>query len=301
MVKRPDRSAETIKFQAQEVLDFARAERRFATLVVIQGADADIGSHILCDRPVVIGRDQANELPLADGSTSRRHCQVERMTDGTAYLLRDLGSTNGTLLNGRRIEAETLKEGDKIFVGASVIKFGWADAFEVDYQSRVDALVGTDELTGLLSKRRFDGDYKTAVNAARSTGRPLSVLVMDMDGLKKINDTYGHAVGGQAIKEVAGSLRLVLEARGSTCRFGGDEFISFLPDCEKPQAVELGQKIRDRVAAHSVDWEGVRVAPTISIGVATFPEDGDTPETLFRRADEALYRAKAGGRNQVAT
>jgi diguanylate cyclase (GGDEF)-like protein len=123
---------------------------------------------------------------------------------------------------------------------------------------------------------------------------------MDMDGLKQINDTHGHEMGGYAIIEVARIIRDTIGEQGETCRFGGDEFIAFLPVLDKTQASQVGQSIRDNVAGHVFEKNGIRVAPTISIGVSSFPEDGETPEDLFRKADRALYRAKAAGKNQVA-
>jgi diguanylate cyclase (GGDEF)-like protein len=303
MPKRPKddgrrRPAETIKFSAEDV-DFARTARRFAALLVVQGAEVDLGHHVVCDRPIVIGRDAAVELPLADGSISRKHCQVERDDDSGRYLLRDLGSTNGTRVNGSRVQdAVPLAEGDKIFLGASVVKFSYADGFDVDYHERLESMVATDALTGLLSKRKFDAEYAQAVEKASAIA-PLSVLVMDMDGLKQINDTHGHEMGGFAITEVAAIIRRVLGALGETCRFGGDEFISYLPTSDKKQARDLAEKIRDGVATHHFEKGGVKVAPTISIGVATLPDDGETTDELFRAADRELYRAKGSGKNQV--
>lgn len=295
------RAAETIKFTAADVQDFARTARRFAALLVVQGAEVDLGTHVVCDRPITLGRDPDVELPLRDGSISRRHCSVERDDESGRYVLRDLGSTNGTRVNGTRVkEPVPLAEGDKIFLGASVVRFSYADGFDVEYHAKLESLVTTDALTGLLSKRRFDAEYARAVDTARLDGAPVSVLVMDMDGLKQINDTHGHDMGGYAIIEVAKIIQGALQGQGETCRFGGDEFMSFLPAKSKPEACALAERIRDGVASHVFEKDGIRVCPTISIGVATLPEDGDTTDDLFRAADRALYRAKGAGKNQVA-
>lgn len=303
MPKRTDqrRPAETIKFTSVDVQDFARTARRFAALLVVQGAEVDLGTHVVCDRPVVLGRDTDVELPLRDGSISRRHCQVERDEDSGRYLLRDLGSTNGTRVNGTRVqEPVPLAEGDKIFLGASVVRFSYADGFDVEYHAKLESMVSTDALTGLLAKRHFDAAFANALDKAKLEGVPLAVLVMDMDGLKKINDTYGHDVGGYAITEVARIIREVVAARGDTCRFGGDEFISILPGQDKTAAGAIAEAIRDHVAHHLFEKDGVRVGPTISIGVSAYPDDGESTEELFRASDRALYRAKAAGKNQVA-
>jgi two-component system, cell cycle response regulator len=304
MPKRTDqrRPAETIKFSSEDVLDFSRIARRFASLLVVQGAEVDLGTHVICDRPITLGRDHDIELPLRDGSISRKHCRIERDEETTRYVLNDLGSTNGTRVNGTRVQGRVpLAEGDKIFLGATVLKFSFADGFDVEYHEKVESMVTTDALTGLLAKRRFDGAYSFAVQNARQNEGTLSVLVMDMDGLKQINDTHGHEMGGYTITEVAGIIRERVGEGGSTCRFGGDEFITFLPGVDKVVACQIGERIRDGVANHLFEKNGVKVNPTISIGVATLPEDGETPEELFRVADRALYRAKGAGKNQVAS
>lgn len=295
------RAAETIKFSSQHEVDFTRTARRFASLLVVQGAEADLGRHVVCDRPITLGRDPDVELSLRDGSISRRHCRIERDEETGRYLLSDCGSTNGTRVNGTRVvEPVPLAEGDKIFLGASVVRFSYADGFDVEYHAKLESLVSTDALTGLLSKRRFDVAFQEAVTRARLEGAPLSVLVMDMDGLKQINDTYGHEMGGHAIIEMAQILRSVLEGMGPICRFGGDEFISFLPHHDKASACQTAERICEEVRSHVFEKNGIRVHPTISIGVASLPDDGDTVEELFRRADAALYRAKGAGKNQVS-
>jgi diguanylate cyclase (GGDEF)-like protein len=303
MPKRPQdrRPAETIKFSSEDVQDFSHIARRFGSLVVVQGAETDLGTHVVCDRPVTLGRDSDVELPLRDGSISRRHCCIERDDQSGRYVLRDLGSTNGTRVNGTRVvEPVSLAEGDKIFLGATVAKFSYADSVDVEFQAKLESMVNEDALTGLLSQRKFDNAYALAVQAAREAGGTLSVLVMDMDGLKIINDTHGHQMGGFTIIEVARIIQTVVATRGETCRFGGDEFMTYLPAYDKATACQLADKLRDTVCHHRFEKDGVQVRPTISIGVATLPDDGDKPDDLFNAADRALYRAKSAGKNQVA-
>ena len=299
MPKAPKRkAAETIKFGIEP--EFDPTSRRRGSLVVVQGAEADLGIHVLCDRPIVMGRDPEVELPLRDGSASRRHCQVERDDANGNFLLRDLGSTNGTHVNGKRVEGTwQLNEGDKIFLGASIVKFTYTDELDVEYMAKVDNMVSTDALTGLLSRRKFDAAFRAAIDSARGDGSPLAVLVMDMDGLKGINDTYGHEMGGHCIIQMAQAMREVLGSHGEICRYGGDEFVSFLPATDKAAARRLAEAVCEAVGRRNFSKDGVTVSPTLSIGVSSQPDDGDTYELLFHAADRALYRAKAGGKNQV--
>ncbi len=268
--------------------------------MVLQGSDGDIGTHVMIDRPITLGRDPAVELPLHDEGISRRHCRVEPK-DGHCVLV-DLRSTNGTLLNGDKLEGgaeQVLAAGDRIYLGACVVKFTFADALEVGYHAQMDTLIGTDDLTGLIAKRRFDAAYLRAVENARVQGEKLAVMMLDLDGLKLINDTHGHPVGAYTISEVGKVIGAAVGQAGAACRFGGDEFAVFLPGYGKGDAKKLGERIRERVAAHRFEKEGVVVKPTISIGLSGFPDDGETADVLLARADEALYRAKRAGRDRV--
>jgi diguanylate cyclase (GGDEF)-like protein len=271
-----------------------------AALLVLQGAEADLGKHIWLDRDVTLGRDPLVELPLADEVISRRHCKV-KFGDG-GFLVEDLGSTNGTALNGEKIVApRRLRSGDQVRLGGVVVKFVLADPIEHTFHAQMDERVGTDELTGLVAKRRFDAALDRALEAARTMKTPLSVMMLDMDGLKRINDAHGHPVGGATIAAVGKIIGEVVTPHGAACRLGGDEFVAFLRGLTKPLAVQFGESIRSWVATHKFEKDGVVVQPTLSIGIAAFPSDGKTPEKLLRRADEALYRAKKEGRDRVRT
>jgi diguanylate cyclase (GGDEF)-like protein len=300
--RRRNQGSQTIKLSVDEVRSsIARAQRKQAALVVLQGSESDIGTHVVLDKPVTLGRDPTVELPLQDEGISRRHCRV--LSDDGKYVLEDLRSTNGTLLNGDRVAGRALlNAGDRIYLGSCVVKFTDSDAVEVGFHAQMDALVGTDDLTGLVAKRRFDAAYVRALDAARSRKQPLTIMMLDMDGLKQINDTHGHPVGAYAISEVGRIIgSIILSAQGAACRFGGDEFAAFLPGAPKDHGLQVGERIRSTIAGHKFEKDGLVLRPTISIGVAAFPDDGREAELLLRRADEALYRAKKTGRDRVKT
>jgi two-component system, cell cycle response regulator len=294
---------ETVKLNVDEVREsIARAQRKQAALVVLQGSESEIGTHVMLDKPVTLGRDPKAELTLQDEGISRRHCRIFFEKDKVAFFIEDLGSTNGTLLNGKRLQAaKKLEAGDRIYLGACVIKFTYSDALEVGYHAQMDVLVGTDDLTGLIAKRRFDAAYVRAVEEARRMRAPLAVMMLDLDGLKLINDTHGHPVGAHTIGEVGKIIGQIVSPHGAACRFGGDEFAAFLPNLGKRDGAKVGETIRALVAGHRFEKDGVVVRPTISIGVSAFPEDGAAADILLRKADEALYRAKKTGRDRVNT
>jgi diguanylate cyclase (GGDEF)-like protein len=293
-------SGDTIKLNVDDVREtVARAQGKKAALVVLHGSDGDIGTHVMIDRAITLGRDPAVELPLHDEGISRRHCRVAPLE--AKFVLEDLRSTNGTLLNGEQVIAggHELSPGDRIYLGACVVKFTYSDALEVGYHAQMDTLIGTDDLTGLIAKRRFDAAYLRAVENARVQSEELAVMMLDLDGLKQINDAHGHPVGAHTIAEVGRVIGSVVGQAGAACRFGGDEFAVFLPGYGKADAKKLGEKIRVRIAERAFEKDGVVVRPTISAGLAAFPDDGETADVLLAKADEALYRAKRAGRNRV--
>jgi diguanylate cyclase (GGDEF)-like protein len=271
-----------------------------ASLLVVQGAEVDLGRHILLDRPITMGRDERVDLPLNDGSISRAHCRVERDPENGRYVLVDLGSTNGTSLNGVRVRDHVpLTAGDKIFLGASVIRFSFSDAFDVEFHSRLEEMVSTDPLTGLSSKRQYDAIYDALLERALAEESPLGVLVMDMDGLKQINDTHGHEMGSYAIAEVGRLIREELAGHGHVCRFGGDEFTACIPGLDGAGLRAIAETLRARVGGHAFVKGGIAIKPTLSIGVASYPDEEKDAGQLFTSADHAMYRAKRAGKNRV--
>ena len=301
--KEPTGKDKTVTFVAGEFVRYQqfisqRLSKQLATLLVIDGTPADVGRHVTVELEAVLGRDEGS-LRLRDSRCSRRHAAVTR--EGAGYVVRDVGSTNGTYLNGVLLEgAQPLKDGDWIMLGQTAVKFNIVDGAQADYLARVEDLVTKDELTGLPAKHTFDASLEEAMRAAGATGSPLGALMMDMDGLKKINDRHGHHVGANTISEVGMLIGRVVGDRGEACRFGGDEFSAFLPRTDLEGALAVAEEIRREVEGLIVTFEGVEVKATISIGVAELPPDVSTPSALLARADRALYRAKEQGRNCVS-
>jgi diguanylate cyclase (GGDEF)-like protein len=278
----------------------APPSEKLAALVVMQGAESDLGIHVVVDRSLTLGRDPKVEVPLHDEGISRRHCRI--FIDDDRYLVEDLGSTNGTLLNGEPVDRPMrLRAGDRIYLGACIVKFTHADKLEVGYHAQMDALISTDDLTGLVAKRRFDAACARAVEHARTTRTSLAVMMLDLDGLKQINDKHGHPVGAYVIAEVGKIIGAVVSAFGAACRFGGDEFAAFLNGVDKAGGREIAESIRKWVGQHRFEKHGAILRPTVSIGIAALPTDGRSADVLLRKADEALYRAKRTGRDRVRT
>ncbi|HEY9217808.1 MAG TPA: PleD family two-component system response regulator [Phenylobacterium sp.] len=162
-------------------------------------------------------------------------------------------------------------------------------------------LAVTDQLTGLHNRRYMQGQLEALVRRAGHGGEPVSTLLLDIDHFKKINDGYGHDVGDEVLREFAVRLASNVRAIDLPCRYGGEEFVVVMPDTKLADAERIAERIRLHVAGapFRTSAEGDLLSVTISIGVAAAQHPADTPETLLKRADEALYEAKASGRNKV--
>jgi diguanylate cyclase (GGDEF)-like protein len=272
------------------------------SLVVVAGED--VGLRFTLDRSCDIGRDPGAEIPIRDENASWRHARVEDRGN-LDWVVVDLGSTNGVLVNGEKVVEALLRPGDRVFVGKTIVEFQHQDAISAVFNEELDRLLSIDELSGLWVKRRFDAQLATAVSAVNSGTSPVvSVIVMDMDGVKAINDTHGHDMGAFVIGAGGHVIGSELGERAPSAfatRFGGDEFAAALPGVAKSDAVVIAEAIRVAVVEHVYERAGVRVQPGLSCGVAAMPDDAPDAEGAFRAADQAMYRAKRGGKNRVAT
>ncbi|HSB26888.1 MAG TPA: GGDEF domain-containing protein [Pyrinomonadaceae bacterium] len=287
--------------------DLSKQKRR-PVLITLRGEL--LGAPIPLERDVVtIGRVIEADIRLNDSKTSRLHAQISigrTGTGGPIFTLRDLGSTNGTLVNGRRITETPLADGDKILIGEHLFRFELLDEIDQEFQQQVHRLIGHDELTGLLTSKSFFVELRREAARAEEKGQPFCVLMMDLDHFKQINDRYGHLVGSRALQDVGVIIKAALRSGDVASRFGGEEFAAFLLDADYAQAIVAAERIRRAVEVHdflaatttSAD-RGEVFRVTVSIGVAVFPVDAKDPIQLVEMADSALYRAKRSGRNMI--
>jgi two-component system cell cycle response regulator len=165
---------------------------------------------------------------------------------------------------------------------------------------RAESLSVTDDLTRLYNSRYLNQVLRRETKRASRSGRPLSLLFIDLDGFKQVNDTYGHLSGSKALVEAAGLIRGCARETDVVARFGGDEFSVILPDTGREGAVSVAMRVRERVAEHSfLKTDGLTVRLTASVGLATLPDVAGSAEELVRAADKAMYRVKDAGKNGI--
>lgn len=156
-----------------------------------------------------------------------------------------------------------------------------------------------DPLTGLLNRRYLAETMPRELARATREGRPLALLMIDVDHFKQVNDALGHAAGDQVLRALGGLLRAMTRASDVACRWGGEEFVVVLPGAPADAGARRAEDMRLAFQTLAFPDQASRAHSTFSVGLAVFPAHGDTPEALLEAADRALYRAKEGGRNCV--
>jgi two-component system, cell cycle response regulator len=260
---------------------------------------------------VTLGRALEADVRINDFRASRLHARitVERNAGNSSVrcIIRDLASTNGTLINGQPLTEAVLTEGDKISIGDQLFRFDMLDEIDREFQQQIHRLISHDELTGLLTSKSFFSELRREAAKAEVNSHPFCVLMMDLDHFKEVNDSYGHLVGSQTLEEIGGVIKRALRAGDVAARFGGEEFAAIILDADYPQGLVAAERVRSAVQNYEflaarrdalVAAKTLRI--TISIGVAAFPDDAKDPIELIELADSALYRAKRNGRNRIA-
>ena len=270
-----------------------------ATLKILTGLESG-RTQILSAAETVIGRGVQCNLIIDDASLSRRHCRVLR--SGDTFVIEDLGSRNGTRVDGALISfAVPLREGAMVHLAAGVaLKFSSQDELEVQAQQRLYESAVLDALTGVHNRRHLDQRLRAELAFAARHDSPLSVLLLDIDHFKKVNDTMGHAAGDAALRALGQRLQRSVRTEDVVARYGGEEFAVIARGIPAPGAWLLAERIRQTVATLSVPHEGKPISFTVSVGVVTMDAEQSFPnvESLLGAADQALYKAKADGRNR---
>ncbi|MBV1789611.1 diguanylate cyclase [Marinobacterium sp. D7] len=213
-------------------------------------------------------------------------------------------STDQLLAGAKRIAAGDRESRIAIELPCELVNL--AEAFNlmtdrIDSQEQALLLAArTDDLTGLYNRREFDRILTNEIGRGARYGKPLSLIMCDIDHFKRFNDSYGHQAGDQALRAVAATFRAGLREVDQACRYGGEELALILPECDAGGACMTAERVRQAVEALKIRLEdGREVRVSLSLGVATYPEHGGSYETLLQSADGALYQAKQQGRNRV--
>lgn len=271
-----------------------------ACLIVVRGEQQG-KRYELKTASMSLGRDSSSDIVINDPKVSRRQAVIQK--NGDTVMLIDGGSTNGTFVNDSKLDANAsvvLEKEDMIRIGGTVLKYLPHGALEIRYIGMLEAKANTDPLTKVYNKGYLLDALQAEFKRARALNTPFSVLFLDLDHFKRVNDTHGHDAGDRVLIETSQLLRNVANiSHGILGRFGGEEFVLLLPGHPPKEAMSLAEFMRNTIEKHVFPLEDRAISMTVSIGVASLDENSANPADLLKQADQALYRAKQSGRNRV--
>jgi two-component system cell cycle response regulator len=277
---------------------YGNASAFIPTLTFLSGPA--LGKEIpLIHDQIILGRGADCDIVIPDPSISRKHLQIccRKMVKNGAnptikVVLRDLGSSNGTLVNYSAIRRAVLNPGDKIFIGHVILKFDHRDIAEQNFYDEIYRMATTDSLTALLNKAAIARCLSEEIAGGMRKHRRISVMLIDVDGFKGMN-------GDRILQTAASIFQGNLRKRDRVGRFGGDEFLIVLPETGANGALQLAERLRLGLETSVAASLGLSTNVTASFGVASACANQTTPEDILEQADRALYRAKALGKNRA--
>jgi diguanylate cyclase (GGDEF)-like protein len=271
-----------------------------ACLVVLQGTD--VGNKILLNKDeMTIGRAKDVDMCLTQGNVSRIHAVIQRLDD-QQFLLSDKDSTNGTSVNAKSIKSVLLKDLDVISIGDSKLKFIASDSPEQAYYDKMYRRVHLDKVLRIYNKYYFLSKLEEEIIHCQHYGSQLSLVFLNADHFKQLNDSYGHLAGDAALIQLAEICKEHIRETDILCRYGVEEFAIIIPHTDQQQAYLLSEAIRELVAKTPVNYADAAINMTVSIGITSYdPQNTQsiTKGLLIAQADKALYQAKHSGRNKV--
>lgn len=275
------------------------AKPREAYLTVVAGPN--VGEMFRVGNGGDVGRAMEAHFRLTDTEMSRRHARFVAR-DGRVFV-EDLSSTNGTFVNGNRVQLQSLNDGDKVQVGTqTVLRFSYQDDVDEEFQRRLVESALRDGLTKAFNKTYFQERLASELAYAQRHEVPLSLLLLDLDHFKRVNDGFGHLAGDHVLSTFAQIVFETIRREDVFARYGGEEFAIISRGIDLEGARVFGERLRVLVERNAFEWNGQRIPVTVSIGVATYPDmTALEPDDMVQGADRALYQSKTTGRNRVTT
>ncbi len=249
---------------------------------------------------VIAGRGATCQLRLEDHGVSRQHASFHWRLDG--LWIRDLGSLNGTFVNGQRVIGERLlTPADRVHLGYARLRYSLEEEHEVITLRELHSAVSRDHLTGVYNRRYFEQRLLSELAYCQRHLAPLSLIALDVDHFKRINDEHGHPVGDLVLRAIASALLDATRAEDITARTGGEEFMVIARGTGSEGAAALAQRLLNRVRELRVPIAGGSSCVTMSAGVASYANAAGRAscQELIEAADNALLEAKRDGRNRV--
>jgi len=292
----------TVVFERRELADAVASTRSNRSHVFVRMDGSDVGQVTsLSGALLEVGRLAKNHLHLPLEGVSRQHARIVFQDD--SYWIEDLGSANGTFVQGARVTRHRLTDGDVVQFGPRVVfRYSITDTGEEKILRQLYESSVKDALTGAFNREYFSERLKAEVAYARRHQAELSLVMFDIDYFKKVNDGHGHPAGDAVLQETVAAVARTLRAEDVLARYGGEEFAVILRGVGLSSASGVAERLRSIVEATSTVHEGATIRCTISAGCAALSCcETPTLEALIAISDRRLYIAKRGGRNRVVS
>jgi two-component system, cell cycle response regulator len=249
--------------------------------------------------PFSLGRHATNKLPIDDDSISRFHARF--VSEEGEYYVEDLGSRNGTFIQGKRITRSVIKDDDWVQLGARVaFRFTLTDSRQEGLLRKLYESSTRDALTGAYNRRHFDDRLRAEIAFAVRHATDLGLILLDLDHFKRVNDTYGHPAGDEVLRHLGAIATRMLRTEDVFARFGGEEFAVILRGASTRGSGRLAERLRDALLENHAVYEGQQIPTTLSAGCAALSCCvAPSPDEVVAVADKRLYAAKLAGRNRV--
>ncbi len=280
--------------------DMTRVNGSGVPYVVVLAGDS-VGKVIRLDpkKAMRAGRSRECEICFDCENISREHAVFELDHEGQT-LISDLGSTNGTIVNGKKVKSTLLQDGDRICLGNVILRYSVKDDLEFDFQQELYDKATRDALTGAFNKRYFMETFYKEFSFHKRQKMPLSLIILDLDDFKRLNDTYGHVNGDIVLKSLARELISCMRHEDVFARFGGEEFVALFRFTPRETALTITHKLLELVRSMQFSTPSVEFTTSATFGVATLEEGNfESPEEMLMAADQKLYIGKSRGKNRV--
>lgn len=249
---------------------------------------------------VILGRGADADIRLDDELVSRKHCQLN--FDGRNVMVTDLGSTNGTYVDGSPVTSFRLESDNRLQIGKMVLKVDFKDPTEEAFDKELYEAATMDPLTRISNRRTFMDRSLGELALARRNNYYVHTIMVDADHFKRVNDTWGHQCGDMVLKEIARILKEEKRESDLLARYGGEEFVLLLSGIGVEDAKKSAERLRMAVERHHFSWKDTIIPVTISLGLASKQgENIGKIDEMIAECDRFLYIAKENGRNQVVS
>ena len=245
-----------------------------------------------------IGRDDDCDLKIDDDSVSRTHCHLSWVDND--WFVEDLGSMNGTFVNGHRIDRAPLRSDDLIKVGGEIFRFVQDVNVERAFHEAIYRLAVFDGLTDIHNRRYFDEFLDREFSRAKRHERYLALMLFDIDHFDTINERYGMLTGDHLLRSIGQKLGQRIRKEELLARYSSDCFALVLPETTLEGAKKFSEIVRHTIEISSFKFDGVKIPTTVSVGIGFYHDEMSGAEDLRVEAESALFRAKRNGRNQVS-